>query len=158
MRRFDGSADPESSVVMKRKTCFFPGWVGCIIILMISQFYPHFPARLRFHRGACPQSMREWMCCPHASCNILDRYKVFLVDQKSLSKPVLLLGPSPTVIFCEFSTQAASTDTWWMQICPILVANCHAMPSAGVGQTLEPPSCDRNQVQEGSARKGHLKH
>ena len=31
MRRFDGWADPESYVVMKRKyTCFFPGWVGYI--------------------------------------------------------------------------------------------------------------------------------
>jgi hypothetical protein len=40
-------ADPESYAVMKRKTCFFPGWVGCtsINILMVSQFNPHFPAR-----------------------------------------------------------------------------------------------------------------
>ena len=89
MRRFDGWADPETYVVMKRKTCFFPGWVGCINILMVSQFYPHFPARLRLHRGACPQSMREWLCCPHAGCNILDRYKVVPVDHKSLPKPVL---------------------------------------------------------------------
>ena len=101
MRRFGGWADPESYVVMKRKTCFFPGWVGCINILMVSQFYPHFPARLRLHRGACPQSMREWLCCPHAGCNILDRYKVVPVDHKSLSKPVLFLVPSPTVNFCE---------------------------------------------------------
>ena len=101
MRRFGGWADPESYVVMKRKTCFFPGWVGCINILMVSQFYPHFPARLRLHRGACPQSMREWLCCPHAGCNILDRYKVVPVDHKSLSKPVLFLVPSPTVNFCK---------------------------------------------------------
>ena len=101
MRRFGGWADPESYVVMKRKTCFFPGWVGCINILMVSQFYPHFPARLRLHRGACCQSMREWLCCPHAGCNILDRYKVVPVDHKSLSKPILFLVPSPTVNFCK---------------------------------------------------------
>jgi hypothetical protein len=59
MRRFDGSADPKSYMVMKRKMCFFPGLVGCINILMIYQFYPHFLARHGFHRGACPQSMRE---------------------------------------------------------------------------------------------------
>jgi len=35
MRRFGGWADPESYMVMKRKTCFFSGWVGCINILMV---------------------------------------------------------------------------------------------------------------------------
>jgi hypothetical protein len=31
------------------------------------------------------QSMREWLCCPHAGCNILDRYKVV---------PVAALAPA----------------------------------------------------------------
>ena len=159
MRRFGGWADPESYVVMKRKTCFFPGWVGCINILMVSQFYPHFPARLRLHRGACPQSMREWLCCSHAGCNILDRYNVVPVDHKSLSKPVLFLVPSPTVYFCEsmevqhssgtkFSTQAACRAVW-------LGAHVRgATRSRVISCAGDVP----NQVQESSARKGHWKH